>query len=287
MDGHPDYRVFDVMTTQELEQILWADSHCSPEDALDEDAILYVLELLEQRQGTSSDGGVEVHQKLKELHDIYLSDSDPASLYDFSFESQRKEKSVAITQKRRNKGLRRVGVVAATISILFATMVAAQAAGLDVWGAIARWTDETFRFTFQGDKATSSWMDGQEELNDSAFGAILPSWMPEGYTVEEIQLYEFQKWQRVYLSLSGQDLPTFRLFIRFYESPQPIQDLILEKDGTPVQERQLSNGETVYFYENEGYSGSVYQHQNIVYSISGDVMPEVVMEIFESVPGVI
>ncbi len=280
-----NYRQLERLDTDTLKELVRTD--CFVND-LDEGAILYALHLIASReQAQNGDAG-----KIDDMWDRFqkeycTSEGVGQSLYGSTASVDEAEER-PVAKRRRSKVIsRRIAMVAAVISILFATMVVAQASGLDIWGAIARWTDETFRFSFQGNKTTSSWMDDQEELKGSALEAVLPGWMPEGYTVEEMQLYEFQEWKRVYLSLSGENLPDFQLFIRLYETPQPMENLILEKDGTPVQERRLSNGETVYFYENEGYRGSVYQHQNIIYSISGDVMPEVVMKIFESVLGVI
>ena len=58
--------------------------------------------------------------------------------------------SVQGMQKRRHVRLHRiprVGLVAAlTVACLFGSMVAAQAAGVDVFGALARWTEGAFSF---------------------------------------------------------------------------------------------------------------------------------------------
>ena len=55
--------------------------------------------------------------------------------------------------KPRRIPLRRVArtaaVVAAAAALCLALMVGAQAAGVDVFGALARWTDDTFRFETQ------------------------------------------------------------------------------------------------------------------------------------------
>ena len=45
--------------------------------------------------------------------------------------------------------------VAATVALLFALMVGAQAAGLDVFGNLAKWTDDLFWFLPRSEEHTS------------------------------------------------------------------------------------------------------------------------------------
>ena len=50
------------------------------------------------------------------------------------------------SRRQTHKWLRRMGVAAASIAVMFAAMVTVQAAGVDVFGAIGRWTDSVFHF---------------------------------------------------------------------------------------------------------------------------------------------
>ena len=177
----------------------------------------------------------------------------------------------------------RVAVVAAAICALFATLLVAQAAGLDLWGVIVQWSEETFRFTYQSNDTSSSWMEGSQELEDMELGEYLPTWIPEGYDVEEIETYESQGQSTAIVTFSGEDLPAFCLFVDVYEDLEQMQYTIFEKDDTPVQERRLSNGAMVYLYENGGDEASVYQHQNVIVSISGRISRETEIKIYESI----
>ena len=57
------------------------------------------------------------------------------------------QQNTAPAHRVRGRSLRRVVVtVAATVALLFALMVGAQAAGLDVFGNLAKWTDDLFWF---------------------------------------------------------------------------------------------------------------------------------------------
>lgn len=281
---NPDYHCFDTMTTAQLEELLRADLDCPQEDALDPETILYILDVLENRKGDDPQGEETAREKLAQCRALYLPCDDPASLYAWE-ESEAVPPAEAPRRRPRLRVMRRLGLVAAVISILFATLLAAQAAGLDLWGVIVRWSDETFHFSYQGDGPSSSWMDGQAELEGLEMNEYLPRWIPEGYAVEEIQTHELSDRSTAIITFSGENLPTFYLSVDVYEGLEQMQYMIFEKDDTPVQERHLANGETVYFYENCGYKKSVYQHRNIICSISGDITQETAMKIYESTEG--
>lgn len=282
---NPAYRCFDTMTTAQLEELLRADLDCPQEDALDPETILYILDVLERRKGDAPQGEEMAREKLAQCRALYLPCDDPASLYAWE-ESEAVPPAEAPRRRPQLRVVRRLGLVAAVISILFATLLAAQAAGADLWGVIVRWSDETFHFTYQGDGPSSSWMNGQEELEGLEMNEYLPRWIPEGYIVEEIQTYDFQDWSTVAISFHRDDMPTFYLCVDVYDNLEQMQYMTFEKDDTPVQERQLANGETVYFYENNGYKNSVYQYNNVICSIWGDLSQEDVAKILESIPGV-
>ena len=281
-ERNPEYHCFDTMTTAQLEELLRADLDCPEEDALAPETILYILDVLENRKGDDPQREETAREKLAQYRALYLPCDDPASLYDW----EENEASLPDQVPRRKPKLRmmhRLGLVAAVISILFATLLAAQAAGVDLWGVIVRWSDETFHFSYQGDGPSSSWMDGLEALEGLDMNEYLPSWIPDGYTVDEITSYHFQDWSTVSISFRGDDMPTFHLNTYIYDDLEQMQHLTFEKDDTPVQERKLSNGNIVYFYENSGYKKSVCQNKNIIYSISGDLTKEFVVKILNSV----
>lgn len=108
----------------------------------------------------------------------------------------------------------RVAFVAAlAIVALMGGMVLAQAAGMDVFGALARWTDDTFHFepvheASERDSTDLGWKGSAGvSSGDSAQGEIIPadsvqevldqfcitevtapSWIPQGYTLKEVSV---------------------------------------------------------------------------------------------------
>lgn len=277
---NPEYHCFDTMTTAQLEELLRADLDCPQEDALAPETILYILDVLERRKGDDPQREETAREKLAQCRALYLPCDAPASLYAWE-ESGAVPPAEAPRRRPRLRVMRRLVLVAAVVSILFATLLAAQAAGVDLWGVIVRWSDETFHFTYQGDGPSSSWMDGQEELEMNEY---LPRWIPEGYAVEEIQTHELSDRSTAIITFSGENLPTFYLSVDVYDDLEQMQYMTFEKDDAPVQEQRLSGG-TVYFYTNGGYEHSIYQCQNVVYSISGDITQETAMKVYESTEG--
>lgn len=278
------YRELEQLDTETLKELIRTD--CYTED-LDEECILYALRIISSREHPQPDRAQEVDDAWRRFKEEYCTpEGEGQSLYDSM--PQLKQPEETVTRKRRSlrRLPRRVAVVAAVICTLFATIIVAQAAGLDLWGVIVQWSEETFRFTYQGDVPSSSWMEGREELEGMEFDDYLPTWIPEGYAVEDVQTYELRDQSTAIILFSGENLPAFYLSVDVYGDLEQIQYMTYEKDNTPVQERKLSNGGTVYFYTNGGDEQSVFQSQNMACSISGDISEKSVIKIYESIEAV-
>ena len=87
--------------------------------------------------------------------------------------------------KRRGKVLRMTLRVFLAAAFLFACLVAAQASGMDVFGAMARWTDDTFYLETQKDHPAAQPRVPYQEKYEAAGldAAYMPTWIPDGYTV--------------------------------------------------------------------------------------------------------
>lgn len=277
------YRELELLDTETLKELIRTD--CYTED-LDEEYVLCALRIISSREHPQPDRAQEVDQAWRRFQETYCTpEGEGQSLYDSTPQLEQPEETVPRKRRPLRRLPRRVAVVAAAICALFATLLVAQAAGLDLWGVIVQWSEETFRFTYQSDDTSSSWMEGSQELEDMELGEYLPTWIPEGYAVEDVQAYEYHEWSTAVITFSGENLPAFYLFVNVYEDLEQMQYMTYEKDDTPVQEQKLSNGGTVYFYTNGGYERSIYQNQNVICSISGDIPEESAIKIYESIEG--
>ena len=180
----------------------------------------------------------------------------------------------------------RTGLVAAVAVVcLFGAMIVAQAAGIDVFGAVARWTEETFHFSVSGEAGTEWFSDYRDELSAAELSEeYLPTWIPEGYEVTELQIRKLNRRTEAYILYNGDDDVTFDLLLSIYDDPETMEHRVFEKDDTPVQTIQA--GEKVaYLFENLGLQIAACQYQNATYSLAGNLSNDVFEKIFASIGG--
>ena len=190
-----------------------------------------------------------------------------------------------VRQRPARRVLRTALVAAVAVVLLLGGMVAAQAAGIDVFRAAAQWTEETFRFSVP-DEAGGAWFeDYRDELSAAAVGEeLLPTWMPEGYDVQDIQIFELADRTEVGVLLSGEDASLLSIHITVFEDPADVALYRFEKDDTPVQIIQV-NGKTVYLLENLGVKNAVCQVENVLCSVQGNLTQDEIENIFASIGG--
>lgn len=125
----------DRMSPSELAEAMEQALDDMTEETYDPEVIQAYLDALERKTPVPPHPGAEesyhaLKKKIKSFNE------DP-----FAEQQARKKRTV------RLRSMLRVGLVAALLTAcLFGAMVAAQAAGVDVFGAVARWTEEVFSF---------------------------------------------------------------------------------------------------------------------------------------------
>lgn len=192
----------------------------------------------------------------------------------------------AVSPRRKARSVWRVGLVAALIVIcLMGGMVVAQAAGVDVFGAIARWTDEVFSLgTIHSDGADdrtsppaladngnkTTYTSLQEALDDYGITEFRePTWIPDGYEFEDV---EIDSWP-VNNSLIS-------LFAKYYDGTDFLQIQIerhegdtnvqVEKTNAPVETFTVG-GFMVYLLENTNSNSAVWATEHCECYISGNI----------------
>lgn len=186
--------------------------------------------------------------------------------------------------KRQSKVLRMALRVFMAAAFLFGCLMVAQASGVDVFGAVARWTDETFHFEVQEDQSTSDWYAPYQEQLESVGlnAAFMPTLIPDGYTVGEIEIFELPDSTEICIPFYHSNDSTIQCLISSYSSPIDMQSLVFEKDGRPVKEYQV-NGKTVYLFHNLDAIKAVCQHKNFVYTLTGDVTEDIALNFYASI----
>lgn len=91
--------------------------------------------------------------------------------------------------KPRHTALRTALVAVIAAACLLSCMVVVQAAGLDVFGSIARWTDSLFGFGAIGEPAVSPSPTGTQEVTVEYIETLLPT-VPDGFVMGEPEVFE-------------------------------------------------------------------------------------------------
>lgn len=268
----PSRKELDAMSVEELSRALEEAFDSMTDETYDDDIISAYLEALDRK-----DPIVNMPDVDKEISEFWngVSSAIPPEF-------------IRAAQPKKRTGLRRIfhtGLVAAIVVVLlFGAMVVAQAAGVDVFGAVARWTEETFQFHVTGDHIADGWFaDYQDELDAAELSEeYLPAWIPEGYTATEFQIQEINRSKDIYILYSGENGTAFDLLISIYDDPAAMELSFFEKDDTPVQTIQVG-GKMIYLLEDLGIQNAICQVQNVIYSLSGDISQNLIEDIFTSI----
>lgn len=193
---------------------------------------------------------------------------------------------------------RMILVAAAAVICALAIMVTAQAAGVDVFGAMARWTEDVFSFgpvapdSQVSDEPIQETAGPEAETPSTGFASLQeafdaygmaevhePGWLPEGYTLDGIDV-------------EAKDDPFLRIFAASYTNGGGRVSLnIMSYEGTPSTQVQKVDGSV----ESVGKNGIVFYHvENSVgrtiawysdqyeYYLSGDVGDDILWKVVES-----
>ena len=279
-----DYSHYDQMSTAELEQILRLDFQASDESGSDLDAILYIADLLAKRNGPSDpDAAWERFQTQ------YRPCADGRSLYDWddSGDTPASAEQTSPTSVRPRRW-RRLAVLAAVLAALLLGGMAAQAAGVDLFGAFAMWTDETFHFVpANPNDASNAGTDPepstqqQSILQAAGLDGLFPTWCPEGFSPGAVKITELYDSISANMSYFGEDR-NYSVTIIQYMQPQTSVGTF-EKDDTPVEE-YVHNGWTFYILSNlDTLTATAYDGTYMI-MLSGALTREEIKAIIDSIP---
>lgn len=194
--------------------------------------------------------------------------------------------------------IRVLGTIAATVIFMFAMLIGAQAAGIDVFGAIGRWTDETFHFVSfphsipQDQETTAPNLENVETCNVIK-GALkdceipeelAPTWYPVGIEASDPKILSDKLSDTVHIFFSDGDKLFFNLNITRYRSTSYLNTHIFEKDDALV-EQYVSGSRTFYIMSNLDAITAVWSDGLFVETISGNLQIDEVKAIVDSIGG--
>lgn len=298
------YAYLDQLNTEQLNKLLRADIESPPQN--NEDVIFHILEVIEKRERAYPTGRlVDVDKAWMEFQQYYNTpEGELLSLY--PCESDKKQNipaseflpDVFVQEAKPSTPhlvWKRIGIIAATISIFFALMIGAQAAGIDVFGALGHWTNEAFHFDSSPDKnvasatATSeksSYHDSlQAVLNSCEIREDLaPAWYPDGFKMSKPTEMSNDTDETVYCSYSNANDIFFSIQIQRFSSAVDLDSYTFEKNNSSV-EQYTSNNRTFYIFSNMDTITATWARGDLIETISGDISTNDIKSIIDSIGG--
>lgn len=289
----PDpYQFLDRISTAELQRILREDFESNDEGTAENDEfITRVMEVIEKRE--KNDPTVPAFDPAAGWEDFQKNyrptGEDPILLCDAGqLERLTQRHRVGKRVHRgpaaaRSRSIRRIALVAAAIGVFMSLLVAAQAIGLDVFGAMARWTDETFRFvTTQTTNEVEGFCSALEEHGIPR--SYAPTWLPDGFEADEPQA-DISKVRTMVSNHFSDGKRDILIVVTRYASKSDIDPVRYEKKtGEAIP--HMNGQQLFYIFENaDSISASYYDGDRLTIDICGQISIGDMKAIIDSIGG--
>lgn len=186
------------------------------------------------------------------------------------------------------RAARIAAIVVLTLLLSFSLMIGVQAFGIDMFGALARWTSDTFHFETQQTEH-----DSQNDLHDSVqalldvngmLGEYAPRWYPEGSKITESVFRDDEFGSNLQVSFSTTDDKRFYIRVDQYTNSEYIDKFTSEKD-VDFFEEYLSHSKLFYLFSNDEYMKGIWSNGKMVLSIRGNLDEQELKAIIDSIGG--
>lgn len=301
------YAYLDQLSMERLEALIRADIEL-PGNTNDE-VIFHILEVMKKREQEHPTGRlVDVDEAWAEFQEHYnTSEGEGLSLYPTTDEESHSAKdthdAVPVESSQRRKllrlrpALRTAGIAAAIVVTIFATLITVQASGIDVFGAIGRWTEDTFHFVVspagnvQGDMSDTT-IDAQDSAIHNTLQSgldecgisekLAPTWYPDGFEASEPEIIKTDQFNIMHIDFSDQEENFFSIDITKYQSALALAARTFEKDNAAV-EQYTSGAKTFYILSNMDTVTATYSTGLLVEQISGSLSIAEIKAIIDSI----
>lgn len=278
---------WDQLSTEQLEDILRVDI-ASPNQMNDE-AVFHILEVLEKREKENPSGRLpDVDQAWQEFQKYYnIPEGEGESLYPIRNTQEKRSASVP-TKTRRVFRPRKILVVAAVLILMFGGMLTAQAAGVDVFGAIGRWTEETFHFELpinHDDLAGETDYNLRNASQKAGLpGSVAPIWCPEGFVPKTPTNTHIEDYvdTAVCEYINENENRSYFVDISYYYNSSDVEATIFEKDDSEVVTYSSNRG-TFYIFSNIDVLAATWSNGHLSITVAGDLQLEELEKIIDSI----
>ncbi len=269
---------FQECSTEQLKDLLEAELMS---DESDVEFIKTITELLNEKTGTKHTQDIDAAWKeFKENHAV----SRPL------YPEIDTPPSASKSTRGRHRGVKAVKAAAAAAILCLLTLTAS-AFGYNLWAAIARWTDETFRLiggTEDEDLSVreTSYAPELEELHAALVEHgvtedVLPIWLPEGYEQDGFYCYESSNGEIIFdviLEKEGEERPIDLYYIVRTDSTY----VQYQKNGGDPELYEIG-GVSHYIMSNMGEYFAAWTNGRVECSISGFTSREELIRMINSI----
>ena len=286
MSGNFDRRTrnfskYDSMSTERLQEILRLDAHRTDGVEMDTDELFYIMEVLaDRRRNDSSYTGKTIQQAFEDFQKYYMPEETDNDAADAAPAKQNKLSVLWI---------RRIASIAAALAIVFLTTITANAFGFDLFGKVAKWSEEFFHFEESPMDTINpvttpnlKYNSLQHALEDYDITKnLVPTWLPNGYVFYELSIAETPREKTFYSRYTNNDNgDELSITIRQLLSGPPLN---IEKNDNLV-EIHPNDGIAYYIFSNQSviHVGWVVDNFEclIVCSLPIDVVREIIDSIY-------
>ena len=260
---------YDKMTTEELEEILRLDAEMPEGQESDTEKILYIMEVLAQRNKQNSHTGNTALKAYESFKQHYMPETDNTII-------------PVKTCRRMPRWVRSLTATAAVLAILLVgSSITARAFGFNLWKTVIQWTQDTFHFGQWGEsnvKTTLPYTSLQEALKKGNVPIwLVPTSVPDGYELSNITV-EQSPLKNTYTAIYKKDEQSLKITVRDYlDRPFYIEQ------GDGLAEEYKVSGITYYLFANLEHNRAVWLYESYECDISGDISIEELKEMINSI----
>lgn len=180
----------------------------------------------------------------------------------------------------------RVRRAVAVLAAVFVLVIGARAAGMNVFGYLAQWTDDVFTFIVPTPARSEYYAPFRDALMEHEIPSELaPSWYPAGFRSEgPVYKGDNPFCDSVYMRFTHDDGREFIVSVKQYFSLEDVVGVVFEKDAANV-ELYASGERTFYILSNQDTVTAVWADGLLSESIKGNLSVDKVKSIIDSIGG--
>ena len=282
--GHK-FEFLEQLSTEDLEYLL-----CLSSDAEETEAFFdAVAEVIVERENEHPTGRLpNVDDAWNEFQTLYNTSENLSQIDQDEGKPipNPRESAPKIPRRSAFSSPRRLLPIAATVALTIVLtiggMVGAQASGLNVFGALAEWTDEIFHFVPSSPSDSDTVKSSLQEHGIPE--ELAPTWVPERFEFQRVDSTSNEEGVSSTVGYtSGND--TLCIEIGKYNDPAYLVNWGYQKDSNNV-ETFISHERKFYIFTNLERTVATWSDgQSLIIGIWGNVSTEEMMDIISSIGG--